>query len=175
MAEFHESDFSVLNVEVDSQIFFEDDYDSILGQLIAHVVNTEGPVRTDVLTKRIARVHGWARTGARIQSRIVGLAQGKYPTSKEDVGLFYWPMGSNTSRFSAFRHPCNETVRPVDEIALPELISLACELRRRQHFEDEAAAVLAMAHAVGLQKLRTASRHRLSRAWRDSMNYNETL
>lgn len=158
---------------MDAQIFYEAEYNSTLKHLIAHVVNTEGPVRADVLAKRIARVHGWARTGARIQSRIIGLAQRTYPTSEEGVGLFYWPMGSDTSHFSVFRHPCNEIARPVDEIALPELISLACELRV-QHFEDE-DAISAMAHAVGLRKLRTASRSRLSRAWTDSATYNEEL
>src|SRR5690606_19548760 len=137
-------------------------YSPTLQQMIAHVVKVEGPVREDVLAKRIARAHGWARTGARIQERVVTLAKMFFPVSKEAVGGFVWPAGSDTRTWPVFRRPAGNIARPVDEIALPELIALARELHA-QGLEGE-DALLAMAREAGLQKLRAASRERLGKA-----------
>lgn len=54
--------------------FFEQGYDEVLRRMIEHVVQVEGPVLDAVLARRIARAHGWQRTGARIQERVGQLA-----------------------------------------------------------------------------------------------------
>jgi len=162
LAIFRESDPASAVSAVDANAFFENTYSPTLQQMIAHVVKVEGPVREDVLAKRIARAHGWARTGARIQERVVTLAKMFFPVSKEAVGGFVWPAGSDTRTWPVFRRPAGNIARPVDEIALPELIALARELHA-QGLEGE-DALLAMAREAGLQKLRAASRERLGKA-----------
>ena len=42
--------------------------------MIDHVISVEGPVQDEALARRIARAHGWSRTGVRIQDRVVRLA-----------------------------------------------------------------------------------------------------
>jgi very-short-patch-repair endonuclease len=163
---FQVSDLSSLFSRVDAKKFYEPDYNPILEEMIAQVISAEGPVREDVLARRIARAHDWARTGARIQSRIKELAKKHYPTTKEGIGLFFWPIGSNLATFPVFRRPFGQNVRPVDEIALPEIIALAREISV-QGMEGE-NAISAMARVAGLQKLHTSSRHRIKKAWSES-------
>ncbi len=160
---FREADPAAAVGGVNADAFFERAYDATLLAMIAHVVAVEGPVRDDVLARRIARAHGWARTGSRIRDRILALARKRFPTTEENVGLFLWSPGVATDRFPAFRRPFGEDVRPVDEIALPELIALADAIRAVGIDGDE--AITAMAREAGLQKLRAASRERLESAF----------
>ncbi len=131
--------------------------------MIRHVVEVEGPVRDDVLARRIARAHGWARTGGRIKERIMALATVHVLTSHEDFGVFLWPGDDTTC--AVFRRPDSPDPRPVDEIALPELIALAGEVGAPGLPDDE--AITAMARRAGLHKLRSAARERLAMAWHE--------
>ena len=120
-------------------------------------------VLDDVLARRIARAHGWMRTGARIRERITQLADRHCHTTQEGNSTFYWPASLNERQQLVFRPPANdEHVRPVDEISLPELMALARELRATGVQED--ALLAEMARALGLQQLRAASRARLEQA-----------
>ena len=78
-----------MGYEVDSNVFFDDAYNPTLLRMIDHVVNVEGPVRDEVLSRRIARAHGWVRTGSKIQDRVVRLAYQHYRSASEDVGVFF--------------------------------------------------------------------------------------
>ncbi|MCX6023442.1 MAG: DUF3320 domain-containing protein, partial [Chloroflexi bacterium] len=141
---FREADPLALSVGADPGAFIESSYTPRLLAMIAHVVAQEGPVRDDVLARRIARSHGWARVGVRIRERVEELARSSFPLTQEDVGLFLWPAGSDTTRWRVFRRPGTATSpRPVDEIALPELIALAHEINASGFVGD--AAIQAMA------------------------------
>jgi very-short-patch-repair endonuclease len=159
---FTEVDLGLTEHVADAESFFEATYDSRLLAMIGHVVNAEGPVRDEVLARRIARAHGWSRTGARILDRVVRLATQHFHSVEEDVGLFLWPKDQSGKQVE-FRRPAVGTARAVDEIALAELVALANEMKQRGH--DQESAMTAMAKEIGLLKLRTASRERLERAW----------
>lgn len=118
-------------------------------------------MREDVLAKRIARAHGWARTGKKIKDRVLALALNEYPETEEDVGRFFWPLGSDTGEWGVFR--CSENGnRPVDEISMQELIVLARETVAKGPNGND--AVIAMMRKVGLQRLGNDSRVRLELA-----------
>ncbi|MBF0394979.1 MAG: DUF3320 domain-containing protein, partial [Alphaproteobacteria bacterium] len=125
---FIEADLSAVAV-ADPDAFAEARYDGTLLLMIRAVVETEGPLREDVLAKRIARAHGWARTGARIQQRVVDLATREFEAVREGDAHFVWPKGADPSHWPAFRRPAGGEPRPVDEIALAELAALAREVR----------------------------------------------
>jgi hypothetical protein len=88
--------------------------------------------------------------------------------TEEAVGLFFWPCESDVRVWVKFRRSVENEQRSVDEIALPELIALARELRLRGL--DGEDAIVAMAHEIGLQKLRAASRERLELAWKGTLS-----
>jgi len=147
----------------DPAAFNELSYDATLRAMIRRVIETEGPVRDDVLARRIARAHGWTRTGSKIQDRVSALARLEGVVVTEGDATFVWPKGADPARVAAFRRPSGEQARPVDEIALPELVALAREIRATGR-EGE-AALTAMARTAGLHQLRQASRSRLNAAW----------
>ncbi|SEH33968.1 DUF3320 domain-containing protein [Magnetospirillum fulvum] len=144
-------------------LFFDLEYDSTLRAMIRLVIEAEGPVRDDVLARRIARAHGWTRTGSRIQERVSRLARQDGAFVAEGEATFVWPKDSDPSCFPAFRRPSGDQLRPVDEIALPELVALAREVQATGR--DGEAALTAMARLAGLHQLRHASRERLTQAW----------
>lgn len=143
--------------------FFDGEYNDILSAMIAHVVDHEGPVLDALLARRIARAHGWLRTGGRIRERVFQLARVRYRTTDEEVGTFYWPEHRDPATEPPFRAPADEdSVRAADEISLPELASLARAVIA-QGTEGE-AVYYAMARKLGLQQLRASSRVRLEQA-----------
>ncbi|HEX2824757.1 MAG TPA: DUF3320 domain-containing protein [Burkholderiales bacterium] len=158
-----EADAASAVASVDAGAFHDRAYDATLEAMIEHVVALEAPLRADVLARRIARAHGWARTGTRIKERVLEIARQRYRPAAEGSDVFIWPAGHDTATWPSFRRPDNGAARPVDEIALPELIALAAEIRS-QGFEGE-AAIQAMARVAGLPQLRAASRARLELAW----------
>lgn len=163
---FTEVDLLAAGFTVNPDEFFDAGYDVTLLGMIEHVISVEGPVRDEVLARRIARAHNWSRTGSRIQDRVVRLAESRFVAQKEDVGTFFWPKGSDGSEAIAFRPSALGNARSVDEISLSELTTLARKLRDAGHDED--AALSLMARELGLLKLRAASRERLQMAWQDS-------
>lgn len=163
---FVEADLAASGYTTNPDAFFDADYDMTLLEMIGHVIRVEGPVKDEVLARRIARAHNWSRTGSRIQDRVVRLAQAKFVARKEDAGLFFWPTGSEGKESVRFRRSPVGNARSVDEISLSELTSLAVKLRDEGNDEDTALAL--MARELGMLKLRAASKERLKMAWKNS-------
>ncbi len=157
-AVFVEADPATVVDGIHPGAFFDTAYDPVLARMIAHVVEVEGPV----LARRIARAHGWQKTGSRIRERVDALATQNHPATQEEVGTFYWPTGKWPETPVPFRRAADEAVRAVDEICLPELAALAREVTASGKTGD--AAVVAMARALGMRRLGAASRGRFERA-----------
>lgn len=144
------------DAQFDTSRFFERSYDSELSTMIAGIVETEGPILDEALARRIARLHGWQRTGARITERVTLLAGRNFEKTKEDVGKFFWPRSLEAGQLVRFRPGMD---RSIDEICIQELVSLATHTLEKGRAGEE--AIIAMAKAVGLQRLRVPSRRRL--------------
>ena len=148
---------------ISADMFYEHSYDDVLQSMVEWVVQQEGPVLDAVLARRIARAHGFQRTGSRIQERVELLARRMFGVTKEVGGTFYWPTGAALKAGFEFRWPSDEdNVRDVDEICQQELISLARWVLDKGKTGEE--ALIAMARELGLQKLRASNRGRLEAA-----------
>lgn len=147
--------------DINPAAFFEASYDAVLSRVIAQVIEHEGPILDAVLARRIARTHGWQRTGARIQDRVEGLAAKSHRFTEENVGTFFWAPDRGPERPMTFRR-AEEGERTVDEICMCELIALVQELKSTGLQSNELVA--AMARELGLQRLRSVSRERLEMA-----------
>ncbi len=147
---------------VDPDAFFESSYSGVLSALIAYVINEEGPILDVILARRIARAHGWVRTGSKIRERVSLMAQSTHRKTSEDVGEFYWPSHLTDSSTVVCRRPGDEaSIRPIDEVCGDELAALARELRAKGKAGE--ALLHAMARELGLQKLTASSRLRLEK------------
>lgn len=148
---------------VSAELFYESVYGPVLKPMIEWVVQHEGPVLDAVLARRIARAHGFQRTGSRIQERVEHIARQCVGSTEEAAGTFYWPNGVTPGANVAFRWPFDEdSTRGVDEICEQELLSLAHWVVGSGKSGEE--ALIVMARELGLMKLRAASRGRLEAA-----------
>lgn len=155
---------AVSESQVDAALFFDPGYEEVLVAMVRHVVEVEGPILDAVLARKIARAHGFARTGSRIQERVEQRAAGAFASTEEDgVGTFYWPKHMVSGSAVAYRAPVEDgSFRSVEEICLQELMSLAQQVRSQGLSGED--ALIAMARELGLQRLRAASRGRLESA-----------
>ncbi len=118
--------FDEPGLEPDPGAFYEREYESRLGAMLDHVIDTEGPIHENVLVQRIARHHGFRRSGKRIRDIVTGLAERRRSRTHETAGCFFWP-GSGGERAAPARyqgrgdelrkieHVCREEIRAIDE------------------------------------------------------------
>ena len=139
--------------------FFEPAYSVLLTELIATVVKQESPVKDDVLVERIARAHGFLRSGNRIRERVLSLTQSAhYLLQEEDGATFVWPDATTASSWSLARYPAtSQDCRSIEEIALPELAAAFPKV-------DSSAYLAQVARNFGVKRLSAQARTRLERA-----------
>lgn len=77
------------SASLDPDQFFSAGYDHTLQDLIISLVEAEDSIRDDDLARRIARAHGWSRTGRRIRERVNQVALQRYCPITDESGLFF--------------------------------------------------------------------------------------
>ena len=92
------------------------------------------------------------------------IARQRFKTSEEGVGTFYWPQALPPGSPVAFRRPLEDQQRSIDEVCMPELQALVQMCHDPVNTDDE--NLVSMARALGIQRLRAASRVRLEEALR---------
>ncbi|MCM3631153.1 DUF3320 domain-containing protein [Paenibacillus glycanilyticus] len=93
----------------------------ILGQ-IRQVVREEGPISRSLLAKRVLQAWGITRLGAKLDQRLTDLiARLKPLESVSDGAVFYWPEGSEPSRYDLFRVATDEARRTAEELPAEEI------------------------------------------------------
>jgi hypothetical protein len=141
--------------------FYDPLYRSTLRAMTACIVGVEGPVFADVLVTRIARAHGFARSGERIRETVMAAIERRFPTSEENGRLILWPDHADARGLACFRRSSPET-REHSDIPIAELASLA------RHFLGDGAdteeTVRRLAAYFGLSRLREATRARFAAA-----------
>lgn len=140
--------------------FFEEDYSAQLRAIALSILETEAPIREDVLARQVARTHGFSRTGAKLRQRILDLV-GDAVATEETTGRFLWNADGPLSTVP-FRYADNEEERrSVDEISISELLGL---IQASPHFLGEADPAIAYARELGLARLAQSARERLEEA-----------
>lgn len=145
-------------VQPDPAHFYDDEYKPNLSAIIRDELYRSGPLRHDRLIQRIARVHGFHRSGREIQERVIAAIPAACTKSVDSAGTFIWPVGSVPTDWDRFRMPAPGEHRDPAEIPMEELVVLAKTCVVKHHSED--AALFAMRDACGLRLLRDAARER---------------
>ncbi|MFG1331116.1 DUF3320 domain-containing protein [Xanthobacter autotrophicus] len=140
----------------DPGLFFEESYTPRLAAMVEAVLAAEAPLREDILAQRIARAHGWLRTGTRIKAQIA-----RHLTHVERIsetsGDFIWLPGTMCGRLP-FRYTSGSQRRGIDEIPIAELAFLASA---HPALLKERDPPLALARRIGIDRLGSAARMRL--------------
>jgi hypothetical protein len=151
------SSFDAPDLSADPETFYDGSYDGRLAAMVRHVVDTEGPIHEDILIRRIARHHGFKRTGRLIRERVLEVAGDHAHPTTEDAGVFYWAKAPDHGQSAPARcQGRDDDVRSVDCICAAELRSINADL-------DLMGDPVAVARAIGLARLSQSARERLER------------
>ena len=152
------TDLSGFNI--DPEQFFEFSYRETLRGMIEAIIETESPLRTDVLAQRVSRAHGWLRTGGRIRERI-DLHLRNLDRTAESSGEFIWKKGAICDVL-AYRPPVSEAARRgIGDIPLAELVAVVVD---NIDVLDEPDPAREIARILGVERLAAVSRARLEEA-----------
>jgi len=163
------TDLSSFRAEPDQ--FFEFGYRDTLRRMIEAVIETESPLRADILAQRISRAHGWLRTGGRIRERIDLHLRG-YDKTKESSGEFIWKAGT-VSKIMPYRQPTSEEARrSIADIPLAELASVVSD---NPDLLDQPDPARDLARLLGVERLAAVSRARLDEAIAVARSHASTI
>jgi hypothetical protein len=128
--------------------------------MVDAVIEAEAPIKDDVLAQRVARAHGWLRTGARIREQIERHLR-TLERTHESTGTFLWKPGTVATRvpFRVPRSPDHR--RSVADIALAELTDFV--LRHSDAMEENDPPLI-YARLMQIDRLAETSRERLVEA-----------
>ncbi len=158
LATYRHTDLSMFRAEPAK--FFEPDYRATLQRMVDQVVETEAPVRVDILSQRIARAHGWLRTGTRIREHIARHLH-QFDKTSESSGEFLWAAGTIVECLE-YRPPDDEKCRrSISEVPIAELTSVVMANRQLLHQTDPA---IELARLLCVERLAAPSRSRLEEA-----------
>lgn len=158
---YRKAELSSLKPSLRPADFHDHSYDATLGELVRVVVEAEAPILDKVLVDRIARAHGFKRSGHLIRERVLEIAERHYfvqPNSDPDAGSFIWLSPDDPDRWNTFRVPgSEEDVRFIDEIPREELLAAARSV-------ENGDAPSEIAKEFGIRRLSSAARARILEA-----------
>ena len=139
----------------DPDLFHSDEYSLRLSAMIDHVIDSEGPIHQDILVRRVARHHGFRRSGRQIRERVIEIAKQRRGRSTENVGLFFWRKGTVKDRIAPARHTGrDDEMRKIEYICREELRAI----RESLSLNDDPVM---LARRMGIARLSQRARQRL--------------
>jgi very-short-patch-repair endonuclease len=148
-------------VRADPSRFYEPDYRSTLVRMIEHVIRVEAPIYEDLLIERIARAHGFQRSGEKIQTIVSRAIHQRFPRTDDDGRTVIWSENAKAAEPYPYRESPAD-VRPHTDIPIAELASLALPFVRL--LKDDDGALYSMADHFKLGRVREATRSRFQMA-----------
>lgn len=158
---YRATDFTDINYQINAELFYSDEYDNILGTLVDRVLEQEAPILDSLLVQRIARAHGFSRSGRLIRERVLELVEKKYHLQLDATeALFVWQNEQHRQNWTHYRIPENDSdVRSIEEIAAEELRAAAGAV----FAEDQA---LEVARLFNIKRLSSTARRKIEEAIR---------
>jgi very-short-patch-repair endonuclease len=154
---YHKADLTDFHASLDANRFYEPSYISTLDNLVRRVVQQEAPIHDKALVDRIARAHGFQRSGHRIHDRVLQIAKRFchfQPDVDSDNGCFVWLTALDPARCKSCRLPASDAdVRFVDEIPAEEIVAAAKGI--------EGDVPTEVARLFGIRRLSAAARRRI--------------
>ncbi|EQD53671.1 DNA helicase related protein [mine drainage metagenome] len=157
---YHMADLSNLESSLQPDSFYDASYDPTLEKCIREVLQQEAPILDKVLVDRIARAHGFKRSGRIIRERVLELAERHYhfqPDAELEHGHFVWLAADDPGRWNIYRVPTDEEdVRFIEELAPEEIIAAARAIQSDDPVVD-------IARIFGIRRLSASAKDRLVR------------
>jgi hypothetical protein len=155
--EYVATNFSLLGLRLDPARFYDREYEAVLSSMVALTLKHEAPIYEDVLVARVARAHGFQRSGDRIQRAVSKVVGRKYRKTQDDGRTVVWGENSPETVLVAYRKSQSE-VRSHTDTPVAELASLALPYIRVRLADDD--ILYRMANHFQLGRLREPTRVR---------------
>jgi very-short-patch-repair endonuclease len=147
-------------------LFYAAEYAPRLAEMIDFVIEHEGPIHEEVLVRRIARFHGFKRSGPQIHDIVLALAKRRKCHSRETAGLFFWLRERFEQRLAPARWKGrDDEMRKVEYICIEEIRAISKQLDINDPVE--------LARTLGIARLSQLARERLVEALTASMNMRD--
>jgi very-short-patch-repair endonuclease len=159
--EYAATNFSLLGLKLDPARFYDREYEGVLNSMVALTLKHEAPIYEDVLVARIARAHGFQRSGDRIQKAVSRIVGRKYRKTQDDGRTVVWAENSTETALVSYRK-CQSEVRSHTDTPVAELASLALPYIRVRLADDD--ILYRMANHFQLGRLREPTRVRFQSA-----------
>lgn len=159
--EYAPTNFSLLGLRLDPARFYDREYESVLNSMVSLALKHEAPIYEDVLVARIARAHGFQRSGDRIQRAVSRVVGRRYRKTQDDGRTVIWAENSPNTALVAYRKSQPE-VRSHTDTPVAELASLALPYIRVRLADDD--ILYRMANHFDLGRLREPTRVRFQSA-----------
>jgi very-short-patch-repair endonuclease len=159
--EYLPTNFPLLGIRPDPSRFYDREYEPVLRSMVESAVRREAPIYEDVLVDRIARAHGFQRSGDRIQKAISRVLGRKYRKTHEDGRAVIWAENSHEATPVLYRESRPE-VRSHADTPIAELASLALPFIRVRLGDED--ILYRMANHFQLGRLREPTRIRFQSA-----------
>lgn len=156
--EYRVADLSTLAHMIQPEQFHLPHYSPVLRQIIEAVLRQEAPILDALLVQRIARAHGFQRSGRLIRDRVLELVEQHHHVRQEEFEeAFVWHAEGDVMEWSTYRVPASvNDARSIEEIA-------AQELRIAASIIDSGDRALEVARLLGVRRLTGAARERIER------------
>ncbi|MEB0031356.1 DUF3320 domain-containing protein [Undibacterium sp. RTI2.1] len=160
--QYRVTDFADLSHQINAELFYSDEYNSVLATLIDRVLAHEAPILDSLLVQRIARAHGFLRSGRLIRERVLELVEQKYHLQLDAAkALFVWKNKQHCQDWAHYRTPASDNdVRSIEEIAMEELKAAASIVSAEDH-------ALEVARLFGVKRLTSTARSKIEEAIRN--------
>jgi very-short-patch-repair endonuclease len=169
-------DFTEQMERVSPERFYDEDYSSVLLELISRTLEVEAPIADDLLIQRIARAHGFARAGrrgdetsrvwwdrhgfaragGRIRERVLDIVDEHFHLRDDPIGgTFVWFGENDHVAGIGFRRPVEgEYARRIEEIPCEEIQAVLTHGK-------ESHTVSHIASIFGVKRISSTSRERM--------------
>lgn len=155
------TNFPLLGIRPDPSRFYDRNYEPILRKMVEFALKEEAPIYEDVLVIRIARAHGFQRSGDRIQNTVSKIVAKGYRKTHEYGRAVIWADNSPEGRLVSYRESKPE-IRSHTDTPIAELASLALPFVRVGLADGE--ILYRMASHFKLGRLREPTRVRFQAA-----------
>jgi len=156
---YQEADLSIFSATLDPKAFYEPHYDDVLRAIVAHVVTSEAPMSIDALVNRVARAHGFQRSGRLIRERVLAIAELSYHLANDAIGTcFVWRSSADPKIWRSFRIPApGSNPRSIDDIPFEEIRAASGSVTGSDRITETA-------RTLGVRRLSPSARRRIELA-----------
>jgi very-short-patch-repair endonuclease len=150
----------------DPAAFHAPDAAEALSNQLRQVVEVEGPVPEGELFRRVARVWGLERTGARVADRLRALVPGALARTVEPHETFYWPTDADPGRSPVARvfDGSEPSRRHVEEVCVEELGNLALHVLGQAGAAPRQDVARSVCRLLGMARMTAEAERRVDAA-----------